>query len=158
MKGKILWALSLLLCMSLLPALATAPNTSPIYTLTPVNSWSAGITTANTAMDGTGTVSTVFTAGSAGAYIQRLRVKALGSNVATVLRVFINNGSSTSVAANNSLYGELSMTTVTASNSASNPDFEYPMNLIMPAGYTMTCCIGTTVATGVKVTAIGGSY
>ena len=144
--------------MSTMPVLATAPNTSPIFTLTPVNTWSCAITTANTAMDGTGTISTIYTAGGAGAYVQRIRVKALGTNVATVVRIFINNGSTPTSAANNTLYGELSLPATTASNSAANPDFEYPMNLILPPSYTLTCCIGTTIVAGVQVIAIGGNY
>jgi hypothetical protein len=135
-----------------------AQNTAPIYTLTQVNTWAAGVTAANTAMDGTGTVNAVFTAGANGAFLQRIRVKALGTNVATVIRFFLNNGSTNATAANNSLIGELTLPATTASNVTANPDFEYPMNLLMPNGYVINVTLGTAVSAGVSVTGIGGNY
>ena len=80
-----------------------AANTSPIFVGTPNTGIYAGITAANTATDGTGTVYTVFTAGANGSYVRRLLIKPLGTNVATVMRVFVNNGSSQGTAANNVL-------------------------------------------------------
>ena len=51
------------------------------------------MTASNTAKDGTGTVLTVFTADSTnGSYLSTLSFRAAGTNVATVARVFINNG------------------------------------------------------------------
>jgi len=77
-------------------------NTQPIFPLTPKVSWGT-VTTANTAKDGTGTVVTVFTAGADGSRIDQIKVRALGTNVATVIRFFVNNGSTNATAANNSL-------------------------------------------------------
>ncbi len=125
-------------------------NFAPIYGLTPQTSGiAAAITAANTATDGTGTVYTVYTAGTNGGYIRRIRVKGVGTNAASVMRVFINNGSSQASAANNSLWGELPLPAFTASNSAAlGPDLEYPMNMVLKAGYVVNVCYGTAGAAG----------
>jgi hypothetical protein len=136
-----------------------AQNTSPIFVGVPNFGIGTNITSANTAMDGTGTVVGVFTAGANGGYVRRLRAKALGTNVATVLRIFINNGSTNATATNNVLFGELTLAASTASNSASvAADYEYPMNLVLPAGYIVNVCIGTAVSAGWIVSGEGGNY
>jgi hypothetical protein len=84
-----------------------AANTVPIYSKAGQIEWApAELKTANTAMDGTGTVAIIFTAGADGGRVERVRCKANGTNVATVLRLFINNGGDTTTAANNNLYAE----------------------------------------------------
>ena len=134
-------------------------NTAPIFSRTPNNGWTApALTTANTAMDGTGTVSTVFTAGADGGYVAQLRAKAAGTNIATVLRVFVNNGSTNSTAANNILVSEFSLPATTASATAATPDVVIPLNLPLPATHRIHVTIGTTVASGWHVSAHGGSY
>ena len=134
-------------------------NINPIFIGTPNVSWSGEMTTANTAVDGTGTVFTAFTAGANGSYVRRLRCKAGGAAAASVLRVFMNNGSATTTAANNVLIGELALPVGTASNSAQIvPDIEYPLNMVLPAGYLLTMCIGTTVSTWWNVMVEGGNY
>jgi hypothetical protein len=136
-----------------------AQNTSPIYIGVPSFGMGTSITAANTAMDGTGTVVTVFTAGANGSYVRRLRVKAQGTNQANVMRVFVNNGSTNATAANNALFGELALVGSTASNSALvGPDAEYLMNLVLPAGYVINVCMGVTSAAGWIVSAEGGNY
>lgn len=155
---KRIFTLALMLCLfALQPALA-APNTSPIYTTTPHVEWNNGLATANTAMDGTGTVATVFTATTNGSYAQDIRIKALGTNVATVIRVFVNNGSTNATAANNTLVAELSIAATTASNSTSLPDLSIPINRTLPNGYKLNVAIGTTVSAGLCVTTFGGDY
>ena len=67
-----------------------AANTAPIFTAIPRNPFTPTGTTANTALDGTGGVATLLTAGTNGSVIQKLRMTHLGTNVATVVRVFIN--------------------------------------------------------------------
>ena len=75
--------------------------------------------------------------------VRRIRVKAAGTNVASVMRVFINNGSTNATAANNAFWGELPLAATTAANNAAiGPDFEYPMNLLMKAGYVVNVCFG----------------
>lgn len=142
-----------------------AANTIPIYSKAGQIEWGTTLTTANTAMDGTGTVVILFTAGADGARIERIRSKALGSNVATVLRIFINNGSDPTVAENNMLYAEKTILATTASATAALLTNELPDSadltafpLVLPAGYRITATIGTTIASGLKVSVIGSSY
>jgi len=142
-----------------------AANTVPIYSKAGQIEWGATLTTANAAMDGTGTVATIFTAGADGARVERVRSKALGTNVATVLRLFINNGSDTTTAANNVLYAEKTIAATTAAAAAALLTNELPdttdttaFPIVLPAGYKITATIGTTVAAGLRVSAIGSSY
>jgi len=134
-------------------------NTAPIFSLTPKTSWgTTAITTANTAVDGTGTVLSVYTAGSNGSFVQRVRFRPSGTSVQTVARLFINNGSTNATAANNILFDEITLSAITISQTAAQPSFEIPMNFALPAGYVLNVTIGTTVAAGWYVSAIGGDY
>ncbi len=134
-------------------------NINPIFVGTPNVSWSGAITTANTAVDGTGTVATAFTAGANGSYVRRLKAKAGGNCTASILRIFVNNGSTNATAGNNVLIGELVLPAATASNlNQIAPDIEYPLNFVLPAGYKLNMCIGTTVATSWNVMVEGGDF
>jgi hypothetical protein len=138
-------------------------NTSPIFSNLGAIQWApAALNTANTAKDGTGTVATVFvgnTSGNnAGNFIQKLVARPLGTNVATVLRVFINNGLANTTAANNSLFAELTLPATTLSEVAAQPDFVLPLNFALPAGYKINCTLGTTVAAGFQLSIVGGQY
>ena len=143
-----------------------AANTAPIYSKAGQVSWAAtALTTANTAMDGTGTVATIFTAGADGGRVERVRTRAKGTNVATVLRIFINNGSDSTDAANNVLYAEKTIAATAASAVAELLLNELPTTtdatafpLVLPAGYKLNVTIGTTIAAGLEVIAIGSSY
>jgi hypothetical protein len=143
-----------------------AANTVPIYSKAGQIEWApAELKTANTAMDGTGTVATIFTAGADGGRVERVRCKANGTNVATVLRLFINNGGANTTAANNNLYAEKTIAATTASAVAALLTNELPdtvdttaFPIVLPAGYKLLATIGTTIASGIQVTAVGSSY
>jgi hypothetical protein len=137
-----------------------AANTSPIYTrLADVQWGTTAITTANTAKDGTGTVLTVFTADATeGGFVQKVRFRAAGTNVATVARIFINNGSTNATAGNNILYDEITLAATTLSEVASLALYEVPLMIPLPAGYKINITIGTTVSAGYYVSTIGGKY
>ena len=140
-----------------------AANTAPIFSNQGSIQWgAAAITAANTAKDGTGTVTTIATGNAAGNnagnFIQKLIARPLGTNVATVLRVFINNGSTNATAANNTLIAELSLPATTLTEVAAQPDFVLPLNLALPAGYKINVVLGTAVAAGYQVSVIGGQY
>jgi hypothetical protein len=132
-------------------------NTAAIFPLTPKVSWGTVIT-ANTAMDGTGTVVTLYTAGSNGSRLDTIKVRNQGTSVATVLRLFINNGAATTTATNNSLYYESTIPAATLTQTAAIPDIEIPMDLALPSGYKITATIGTTTAFALSITAVGGDY
>ena len=132
-------------------------NTTPIFPITPVVTWGS-VATANTAKDGTGTQVTVFTAGDNGARVDRIKVRAKGSNVATVLRVFVNNGSTNATPGNNTLYMERTIAATTLSETAELADNVITLDMALPAGYVINVAIGTTVAAGLAVTCEGGNF
>jgi hypothetical protein len=134
-------------------------NTSPIFSKIAHVEWAGGITAANTAKDGTGTVDTVFTADATnGSYLQKLIVRPRGSNVASVLRVFLNNGAASTTAANNVLVAELSLPATSNSEVAAISGNELALNIPVPPGYRVNVALGTAVAGGYAVSAFGGDY
>ena len=141
-------------------------NTSPIFPLTPDVSWGT-LTAANTAKDGTGTVVTLFTAGANGSRIDQIKARALGTNVATVLRLFINNGLTNATPANNTLIHEVTIPATTLSEVAALADNDITITRgsdtlvpipYLPAGYKINATIGTAVAAGLAVSICGGDY
>ncbi len=137
-----------------------AANTAPIFSLLGDVQWGAtAITTANTAKDGTGTALTVFTADATnGGFVQRIRFRAAGTNIATVARVFINNGLTNTDPVNSNLWDEITLAASTLSEVAALATYELPLNFALPPGYTLNVTIGTTVAAGYYVSVIGGKY
>jgi hypothetical protein len=140
-------------------------NTAPIFTLTPDVSSNNGTTMNPTlttaAADYTGVSANnkqVFKAGANGGYVRKLRFKAIGTNVQTVARIYANNGSTNTTAANNSFLAEITLPATTASNTVSTPD----VDVIIEAGFNATFAIyvglATTVAAGWVVTPIAGQY
>jgi hypothetical protein len=146
-----------------------AQNTNPIFPLIPANSWVSGVAanaatpgvTANTTTDLTaGTIyGPIETAGAVeGSRLDFIKVRALGTNVATVIRIWLNNGSVTTTAANNTLYLERTLSGTTVSQVAEQPDIILPLNISLAAGYRVYATFGTAVAAGFHLTAIGGDY
>jgi hypothetical protein len=137
-----------------------AMNTAPVFGAAPMVNWDAAgaLTAANTNMDGTGTLQTVFTAGADGAFLEKIVARTAGTNVASVLRIFVNNGGSNAVAANNKLVAEMSLPATTATSAAAQQDYEKIMNLRVPGGYRVMVCIGTAVAAGWHISGHGASY
>ena len=142
-----------------------AINTTLTYSKSGQIGFSPLIQTANTAKDGTGVVNLIFTAGADGGRVERIRVRPVGTNVATVLRIFINNGSDPTVAANNVLYAEKTLAATTLSEAAEFALNELPtltdntaFPIVLPPNYRIYCTIGTTIAAGIRVMAIGSTY
>jgi hypothetical protein len=139
--------------------MASTPN----FPGTPDVTWINGITAANTAKDGTGTLGTdifeVFVAHATnGSHVQKLIARPRGTNVATVLRLFVNNGSSNGTAANNALINELTLPATTNSETASLAAPELILNLSLQPGHRLLATIGTAVAGGYAVSVWGGDY
>lgn len=131
-------------------------GTSPVFSSIPKMTW-ATVSAANTAKDGTGTVATIFTgAAVTGSFLQRIACRTLGTNVASVLRVFINNGGANSTPANNSLLAEIALPATTVSETVAQNPADLPMNLYVPPGYNVNVCLATAVAAGYSVIGIGG--
>lgn len=136
-----------------------AANTQPIFIKAPSVQWASTGTSANTALDGTGTVATAFTADATnGSRIEKIRLEALGSNVATVVRLFMNNGSTNATAANNSLLYEVAVASNSLSQTAASIATEIPVDWALAPGYKINITIGTAIAAGIQVTCLGGTY
>jgi len=137
-------------------------NTSPIFTLTPKIQWAiSAMTVANTTKDLTsGTIYSVFTGGTNGSYVQRIRFRTLGQNLAsTVARVWINNGSTTNTAANNILWDEISLPNTSTAETTAQANYELPLNFALPPSYRIYVTLGTAPnAAGWATTIIGGDY
>lgn len=134
------------------------------------NVGSATLTTADTSLTAPSTAGqTVLTAGANGTRIDGMKVRALGTNVATVLRVFIKTGSVYA------LFHEIALSASTASATApaqTSDLYLLPINYdngaagnangVLPpylkSGQSLVVSLGTTVAAGYSVTAWGGDY
>lgn len=128
--------------------------TAPTYASTP----KVGIVTisvANTARDGSGTIGTVFTAGTNGSRIDRVSVESTGTTTAGMVRLFIHNGTTAY------LWKEISVSAITPSatvqafssslSSYGNPDL-FP--ILLPTGYSLRA--STNNAETFNVIATGG--
>ena len=137
-----------------------AGNSTPIFSRVGTVGWgSSALTAANTAMDGTGTVLTIFAADATnGGYVRNLRAKAAGTNIATVARIFINNGSTNATAANNILIDELALPATVASNSANTTTMDLPLAIALDPGFVINVAIGTAVSAGWYFSVFGGKY
>ena len=146
-------------------------NTSPIFTITPEISWPSinPIGTASTMVtstvsnnyDGTTSALLLFSAGPNGSFIQKVILEAAGTNTSqAVIRLFINNGNTNTVASNNSLIGQYTLAATTASNSISTAHVEIPLMMQIPSPYRIYILISSSAANtgGWYATAIGGDY
>jgi hypothetical protein len=142
-------------------------NTSPIYSIVgavdSVATNNSGLVvgpTANTAQDGSGTLYKLFTAGTNGSYIQKIRFRPVGSPAATVCRVFISSSSTTSATAT-WLYDEITLPAVTVSQTAASSVFELPLNIAVDPSYLLYVTFGTSTGsagTGYSIVTIAGDY
>lgn len=145
--------------------MAVTPNS--IVTPQAINAWPMGtiVSTAMTgskAYDGTEATGTamalVATAGANGSRVEKLIVRIgstaggtpSGTTTATMLRVWLNNGSANTTATNNSLVAELAIAAFAVSTTAVSPSYEIPLNITIPASYKiyagLTAAIGATAA------------
>ena len=159
-----------------------AVTATPIFTQTPnAGAMNAILSTAmatTTAYDGTTAVGTAmalaFTAGANGSRIDQIQMRfastngaaASGTSAATVVRVWINNGSANTTAGNNAFFGEVALpaTSVAAASTTANQNYLILLpvgGLNLPAGYKIYA--GLTVAAGgtniaIAVNTVGGDY
>lgn len=93
-----------------------------------------------------------------GGFVQKLRLIAIGTNVATVVRIYINNGSTNATAANNVIYEQQSLPATTASNTVATINIDIPLNIALNPGFRIYAGVATTVASGWVPVAVGGKY
>ena len=142
-------------------------NTAPIYSIVgavdSVASNNSGLVvgpTANSGLDGTGTLYKAFTAGTNGSYVQKVRFRPVGSPAATVCRVFISSSTTTSATAT-WLYDEITLPAVSLSQIAATSVFELPINVALDPSYLLYVTFGTSTGssgTGYSIVTIAGDY
>lgn len=110
------------------------------------------ISTANAGRDGTGIVGTVVTAGAQGTLIELIRVIALGTTTAGMIRLFIHDGAAYF------FYAEIAVTAITPAATVKAFDAEYQPTtpLVLPSGYSLRA--STEKAESFHVLAVGGEY
>jgi hypothetical protein len=140
-------------------------NVQPIYTRIGDIQWTTNMVSANTTTDLTsGTTYLAYSADSTnGGYVQRIRFKPINlsgtSTSATVARVWLNNGSTTTASTNNTIIDEISLPAVTGSATAALPVYEIPLNIALPPGYTIYITLGAaSLSAGYRATVFGGKY
>lgn len=142
-----------------------AANTTPIYSKSGDNQWAPPpVLAANTTKDLTsGTIYLVYTAPSAapdadGGFVSKVVATPLGTNVATVMRLWENNGSTTATATNNTLLAEQTCPATTVSEVAAQAAITFALSEPIKAGHRLYVTVGTVVAAGFDVTAHAGKY
>lgn len=164
-----------------------AANTQPVFPLTSNTGVAATgiqciLTTAMTntkAFDGTDTAGTAlalfYTAGAAGSKIDSINIRLTSTNgttvgttsTATLVRLWLNNGSANTTATNNILIGEVAVpaTTLTALGTSvasliSTLTSANSIPVSIPAGYKLYAGITVAPGTGcaVAVSAFGGDF
>jgi hypothetical protein len=141
-------------------------NTSPIFSIAGDAQWTTLMTANNPTHVSGNTSDLVFSAGTNGSYVQKIRFRHFAivvstSNAnATVARVWINNGSDVAIPANSTLFDEITIATMTYSAAAAQVNYELPLNFALPAGYRLYVTLGVapTANTAIQATVIGGDY
>lgn len=131
------------------------PNTAPIYPGTPKKA-SVLLATANTARDGSGTLTTLYTAGSQGAFIEKVKAMsgiAAGSpSTAMAIRYWRIPGGSGS----GQLIAEVLLPSATPSTTVLGASIETTLNTELAANDILA--VTQTAAENVHHSAQGGDY
>lgn len=108
------------------------------------------VTTAEAALDGSGNVVSVFTAGGSGSYIANIVIKAIVSTTAGMIRIFTNQSGAYR------LLEEVSVTAIT--KSATVKAFSSTLNLNLPIPSGTSIGVSTEKAESFVITVEGGDY
>ena len=138
-------------------------STAPQFTNSPNKGTPGTLTAANIATNGTGATGRVliFTAAATGfSLLPTVRIKPLGTGVATIIRLFRNNGSDPEVAGNNTLLWEEAIAASTLSQTAKMPENDVNLDIRL-AGHATTperiyATLGTAHAAGIQIMPLNG--
>lgn len=110
----------------------------------------AQVSTANTNRNGTGTIVTVFTAGSNGSRIDDIYITATGTTTAGVVRLFLNDGTNTY------LFEEILVTAITPSTTvAVFQSVQLNLGLILANGWSLRASTNNAETFNIQVTRAG---
>lgn len=131
--------------MSTSPQFAAIPNTSAIT-----------IATANTARNGTGTIGTIFTAGSNGSRIDKIVIHAQATVTAGAIRFFIHDGTSYFLFKEIPVVATTPAATTPAFSAVLSQEIEATLPLILPPGYSLRA--STEKSESFNIIAVGGDF
>jgi hypothetical protein len=114
------------------------------------------ISTANTNRNGTGTIDTVFTAGSNGSRIDSIDVQATATVTAGMIRLFIHNGTSSFLFAEVPVSAATPSGTAPAYNAQFTPNTTAVLPIVIPTGYSLRA--STNNAESFNIIAFGGDF
>jgi len=145
------------------------PNQKPIFPRVGDTSANASTTLSTTMTTATGDFTwasanhvLVHTAdATSGSIVYWIIFKAVGTNTASVARIYQNNGSSNGTAANNGFIGELSLPATTSTNTAAVAwDFVWkpPVPIVLPPSFRIYVGLWTTVAAWWVATCIAWKF
>jgi hypothetical protein len=110
----------------------------------------AQVSTANTNRNGTGTIVTVFTAGSNGSRIDDIYITATGTTTAGVVRLFLNDGTNTY------LFEEILVTAITPSTTVQVfQSVQLNLGLILANGWSLRASTNNAETFNIQVTRAG---
>lgn len=110
----------------------------------------ASVSTANTAIDGTGTITDLITGVAAGTRILEIDAQCSATSAAALINLFLWNGTAWT------LFDQISITAATISNTVkANRNFTAYTNLVLPDATWKVGCT-TTISQATRVYALGG--
>jgi hypothetical protein len=140
-------------------------NTAPIFSIIGAVEFSSVMSLANTGHVSGSTSYLVFTGGTNGSYLQKIRFRhipntAIANANATVARVWVNNGLDRTNHLNSTLFDEITIAANTTSSVAASTNYELPLNFAVPPNYAIYVTLGTAPTSGtyIQATCIGGDY
>ena len=151
-----------------------AANTSPIFSLTPnvgivklTTTWASVKSDGTCAQSGADSMGKVFTSGTNGSFLQRVRFNTVANTanttgVATVLRVYLSTVTSgATAAADTQLLAEISVPAIASDHSTNGTNFyEVPLNIAIPTARYIYVSqhVAQTTNQQWQATAFGGDY
>lgn len=128
---------------------------SPAYVGTPRTAM-AQISTANTLRDGTGTLGTVWTAGTSGSRIESIVIEATSTTTAGMVRLFLHDGTNARLWREINVDALIPSATVKAFTTTLDADSNPRLLCILPTGWSLRA--STHNAETFNVIASGGDY
>lgn len=141
-----------------------AASTSPIFFAAVHNEFphadgdggaAGALKTQNTNVDGSGTLLTLFTGAANGSGVLYVVMRPAGTNIATVARFFMYDGTNTQ------LLDEMTLNSTTAASAAALQPYVWtpPRGIVtLQNAHKLKMTLGTTVSAGYFCSAFGGDY
>jgi sugar lactone lactonase YvrE len=108
------------------------------------------------------TMKLVYAAGPYGSRLDTFKVRPTSTTGSTVVRFFLNNGGDVKIKENNSMIAEISVPSISTTETGAQSEFFYYPNLSLDSGMRVYATLGTATSYGpnspIAVTVFGGDY